>query len=167
MMELVRDMATIVGLVTGLLSLTLIFRQVLPELSFLKQKTSNTGTLAEFSELPPQTLMEESRARDADAKELLGGAGRKEWTILNRTWRIGDVFYFNKGEWVEEVFPESTKQREDASSSCSVEKGGKVTIRGLSETRHAALLQYETSEQTGGADCDTGAFFFHPLPKEE
>jgi hypothetical protein len=148
----IRTARDVVALCTGILVLILYLLSVRPALDSLENRIDNTKTLEDFSELPPQTSMEKARDRDKEAQALLEGAGRQEWKIGGRTWRIGGVVYANGWKWVEEVFPK-TQRRQD-SSSCAIEAGGRLTIRGLSVTRHAALIEYQSPGPSEGTPCD-------------
>ena len=166
-MDWLRDLATVVGALPGVVTLILIIKRVLPSLRYI-ERDRNKKTLAALPEFPPPTESEQARARDKEAKQLLEGAGLKEWKLGNRTWKIGDIVYVDGEGWREAVFPDP-QSREGPSASCVMGTGGSLTIRGLSKTRHAALVEYTSppGERSGGTQCKTGTFFFYPLPKYE
>ena len=60
------------------------------------------------------------------------------------------------------VFPNG--DRDDPDASCFLKRNGKLTVRGFHRERRAALVEYTAPGDTVGTNCETGTYFFYPLP---
>ena len=124
------------------------------------ENTTVPHTLADFAESITD-VSNETKALGEDAKSILEGAGPKEWQTVERLWKVGDVVFVKDSEWVDEVFP--GKEQEDDSESCILEPRGRLTVKGFSQKRRSALIEYTAPGPSGGTPCDTGSYFFYKL----
>ena len=125
-------------------------------------------TIADLAEEPPRP---EAEAIDSHARAILDGFGPEEWTLPDgRVVERGDVLYSRGGGIYSVVFPNG--DRNDRSGICALAERGRLTIRGFSQERTAALVQYATPTDLEGEDdddergfsCDTDSYFFYPAP---
>ena len=103
---------------------------------------------------------------DRDAAAIRDGAGPDEWRLVDGT-RVprGHTIDVVDWRWVRQVYP--NMDRTDPDAVCGIDQRGKLTIRGFSRERDAALVEYTTSAETGGTPCETGTFFFYTPPRPE
>ena len=121
-----------------------------------------THTLNEFPESSSEIRANQT-APDLDARAVRDGAGPDRWQLPDGTFIGKDqVFYVDGWEWVDMVFPAS--DREDPDAICGIEALGTLTTRGFSSDRNAALVEYTAPGDTAGTPCETGTYFFYPLP---
>ena len=121
-----------------------------------------THTLNEFPESPSQIRANQSLP-DIDATSVLAGAGPDRWQLPDGTSIAKDqVFYVDGWEWVDLVFPAGDREEPDA--TCGIEALGTLTTHGFSSDRNAALVEYTAPGDTAGTPCETGTYFFYPLP---
>ena len=136
------------------------------QLGYLSKK----GTIAGFVE-STAGIGSELEDLDKDANAILNGSGPRIWTkngsINEETWSIGQTLYVKESDWIDEVFPNKDKERENStdSISCLLEPKGKLTVKGFSKKRYSALLEYQAPGDSRGTPCDTPTYFFYPLPK--
>ena len=136
----------------------------LAQLSNIENSAPSRRTLADFPE-SPTNIGRNLEVLDEDAEAILDSAGPKDWKSGGRTWNIGDVVYVDQSEWVEEVFPRGEREELAYSDRCLLEPKGKLTIRGFSSKRRSALIEYTAPGPNGGTPCNTGTYFFYPLPR--
>ena len=121
-------------------------------------------TLEDFLASPADiVIINQIKALDADAKAILDGAGPKEKITTGRQWAVGDVVYVGEWEWVDAVYPHGRREDPAMIDKCGIEPPGKLTIRGFSEKRESALLEYTTSNSGAGTPCNSGVYFFYPV----
>jgi hypothetical protein len=124
----------------------------------------STKTLADFAAAPEDIgAANQLKALTADAKAILDGNGPQVMTAADRRWAVGDVVYVNEGQWVTPLHPQGRRDRTTPTSeSCGIEPTGALTIRGFSEPRRVALLQYTPpGAVTSGTRCPAGTYFFY------
>ena len=116
-------------------------------------------TLADLSEVPPPTGMDEL---DRRAAAIYSGSGPNEWPFPDGT-SVGReaVFYTRGGQWMELAYPNGGR---DNSDICITMEQGQLTVVGFSRDGVAALVEYAAPGDGGGTACDTGSYFFYPVP---
>ena len=102
---------------------------------------------------------------DAEAASILDGASPESWTLMGNVVSIDDSFAVSAPALVEQAFP--NRDRGGPIVECSVHEGGVLTVRGFSEERNAALIEYSTDAPTGGTPCESGIYFFFRPADEE
>ena len=121
-----------------------------------------THTLNKFPESSSE-IRANQIAPDLDARAVRDGAGPDRWQLPDGTSiGKGQVFYVDGWRWVDVVFP--ADDREDPDATCGIEALGTLTTRGFSSDRNAALVEYTAPGDTAGTPCETGTYFFYPLP---
>ncbi len=121
-----------------------------------------THTLNKFPESSSE-IRANQIAPDLDARAVRDGAGPDRWQLPDGTFiGKGQVFYVDGWRWVDVVFP--ADDREDPDATCGIEALGTLTTRGFSSDRNAALVEYTAPGDTAGTPCETGTYFFYPLP---
>ena len=122
-------------------------------------------TLADFP-ASPAGMGSEFNTLDDDARAILDNSGPKIMEAGKRIWSVGDVVYVGISNigWVNQAFPKGDR---DDDTTCILKPKGKLTVKGFSENRHSALLQYTVPEDNGGGTaCDDGIYFFYALPNK-
>ena len=169
----VARVAALVGGVLGLTAVVLVVMvsvgplqrleevgQRLEDLGHLTVKS--TKTLADFAASPDEIgAADQIKVLTADAKAILDGNGPQIMTAAGARWAVGDVVYVNEGQWITPLHPQGRRDRSAASETCGIEPAGSLTIRGFSERRRAALLQYTPPGPTTGTRCPSGTYFFY------
>ena len=170
----VARVAALVGGVLGLTAVVLVVMvsvgplhrleevgQRLEDLGHLTVKS--TKTLADFAASPDEIgAAAQIKVLTADAKAILDGNGPQIMTAAGRRWAVGDVVYVNEGQWITPLHPQGRRDRTPASETCGIEPAGTLTIRGFSEPRRVALLQYTPpGAVTSGTRCPSGTYFFY------
>ena len=124
---------------------------------------ANRGTIDDFPD-SQAGIGSDVNALDRDARAvLLDSAGPDEWPLQDGTFiQIGDVFYVDTWKWVDVVFPNNN--RDDPEALCGIEPPGKMTVKGFNRERRSALGEYTILGDTSGTPCDTGVYFFYPVP---
>ena len=148
--------------VTSVLMLYSLFdNQILLGKKVSKIKVSKKRTIADFPSTPTRIGINIA-ALDKDAAAILDGAGKDEWKGLKK----GEIRYADKREWVNIVVPNSKSERIEI-PRCGLSKKAKLTIRGFSIERMAALVEYTAPNKAAevGTSCDTGIYFFYRLPE--
>ena len=135
--------------------------QRLEDLGRLTAKS--TATLADFAASPDEIgAANQLKLMTAEAKAVLDGNGPQTMTVAGKRWSIGDVVYVNEGQWVTPLHPQARRDRTATSESCGIEPAGALTIRGFSDFRRVALLQYTPpGPVTSGTRCPSGTYFFY------
>lgn len=135
--------------------------QRLEDLARLGAKS--TATLADFAPSPDEIGADNQlKIMTAEAKVVLDGNGPPSMTVAGKRWSIGDVVYVNEGQWITPLHPQARRDRPSSSEPCGVEPAGALTIRGFSEQRRLALLQYTPpGPVTSGTRCPSGTYFFY------
>ena len=125
--------------------------------------TKSIPTLDDFAASPEDVGAESQlKIMTAEAKAILEGNGKQTMTAAGRRWSVGDVIYVNEGQWVTPLHPQPRRDRTTTSESCGIEPTGALTIRGFSEPRRVALLQYTPpGPVTTGTRCPSGTYFFY------
>ena len=72
------------------------------------------------------------------------------------------MFYVDTWKWVDEVFPNNG--RDDREASCGIQSPGAMTVKGFNRERLSALVEYTISRDTTGTSCESGVYFFYPVP---
>ena len=170
----VARVAALVGGVLGLTAVVLVVMvsvgplqrleevgQRLEDLGHLTVKS--TKTLADFAASPDEiSAADQIKVLTADAKAILDGNGPQIMTAAGARWAVGDVVYVNEGQWITPLHPQGRRDRSAASETCGIEPAGSLTIRGFSEPRRVALLQYTPpGAVTSGTRCPSGTYFFY------
>ncbi len=170
----VARVAALVGGVLGLTAVVLVVMvsvgplhrleevgQRLEDLGHLTVKS--TKTLADFAASPDEIgAAAQIKVLTAAAKAILDGNGPQIMTAAGRRWAVGDVVYVNEGQWITPLHPQGRRDRTPASETCGIEPAGTLTIRGFSEPRRVALLQYTPpGAVTSGTRCPSGTYFFY------
>ena len=120
-------------------------------------------TLEDLTEVPQPSESEEL-ARHAEA--ILTGSGRREWPLDDGTaLGLGTSFFVSGSFWFSVAIPATA---EDGTfldrGTCLAENGGRLTVRGFSLERQAALVEYEApSDFVFGTSCHSGTHFFFSL----
>ena len=121
-----------------------------------------THTLNKFPESSSE-IRANQIAPDLGARAVRDGEGPDRWQLPDGTSiGKGQVFYVDGWRWVDVVFP--ADDREDPDATCGIEALGTLTTRGFSSDRNAALVEYTAPGDTAGTPCETGTYFFYPLP---
>ena len=128
----------------------------------LDERVGVTDTIAKFPETPI-TIGRAVSDADKYAATLLAGAGPKEWPTRTETYKIGDIRFVAKWEWIDIVIPDASSTRVK-SSTCGLDVQGELTFAGFSVARKAALILYRAPDAAGGTPCDTDTYFFYALP---
>lgn len=120
-------------------------------------------TLADFAASPDDVGAENQlKIMTAEAKAILDGNGQQTMTAAGKRWSVGDVVYVNEGQWVTPLHPQPRRDRTSTNETCGIEPAGALTIRGFSESRRVALLQYTPpGPVTTGTRCPSGTYFFY------
>ena len=131
--------------------------------------SSNIGDLA--TELP-LGLAEEA---DLQARSIIDGNGPDRWPVAGgREIQRGNVLYLRGGDLTDIVYPNN--DRGDEGGLCLLEERARLTVRGFSRERNAALVEYTPlSEADSGEEdddqedsffrlCTSGTHFFYPAP---
>lgn len=170
----VARVAALVGGVLGLTAIVLVVMvsvgplhrledvgQRLEDLGHLTIKS--TSVLADFAASPDEiSPADQAKVLTAEAKAILDGNGPQVMTAAGRRWAVGDVVYVNEGQWVTPLHPQGRRDRTPTSDTCGIEPAGALTIRGFSEPRRVALLQYTPpGAVTSGTRCPSGTYFFY------
>ena len=102
---------------------------------------------------------------DIEAAAILDGAGPRAWKTAQATIEKAEIFYIPESHFLEITMPNSDSDRAEP-RHCRFKAGGKFLVKGFSEDRKAALVQYEAPDgEEGGSKCDTGTTLFYSLPK--
>ena len=135
--------------------------QRLEDLGRLTAKS--TATLDDFAASPEEIgAANQLKLMTAEARSVLDGNGPQTMTVAGKRWAIGDVVYVSEGQWVTPLHPQTRRDRTSTSESCGIEPAGALTIRGFSESRRVALLQYTPpGPVTSGTRCPSGTYFFY------
>ena len=135
-------------------------------LRVLEDQLDDSVTIADLPDEPPIPAADEI---DRHARAIIDGAGPDEWPMPDgRTIDRGDVLYTRGGgSWFDVVFPNDDCN--DRFRVCVPDDQGRLTVRGFSTERTAALVEYApppAQEEEGGAglSCGAGTFFFYPAP---
>jgi hypothetical protein len=125
--------------------------------------TKSIPTLADFAASPDDVgAANQLKVMTTEAKAVLDGNGPQTMTAAGKRWSVGDVVYVNEGQWVTPLHPQGRRDRTPASETCGIEPAGTLTIRGFSEPRRVALLQYTPpGAVTSGTRCPSGTYFFY------
>ena len=121
------------------------------------------STLADFAPSPDEIGADNQlKLMTAEAKVVLEGDGPQSMTAAGKRWSVGDVVYVTEGQWITPLHPQPRRDRPASSEPCGVEPAGALTIRGFSEHRRLALLQYTPpGPVTSGTRCPSGTYFFY------
>ncbi len=173
----VDPVARVAALVGGVLGLTAVILVVtvsvgpLQRLEEVGQRLEDLGhltvkstrTLADFAATPEDIgAANQLKALTAEAKAILDGNRPRVMTAAGRRWAVGDVVYVNEGQWVTPLHPQGRHDRSPTGESCGIEPTGTLTIRGFSEPRRVALLQYTPPGPViSGTRCPSGTYFFY------
>ena len=168
----VTGVVVLVGLAVQLEGINVNLNQVKEGMTTIDQRLGDIDerfdqnpTIADLPEEPPAPAADES---DRHARAILDGAGPEEWRMPDgRTIHRGDVLYSRGGGFFPLVFPRN--ERNDRVGFCVLEEQARLTIKGFSIERTAALIEYaappgRAEEDDGGFGCENGSFFFYPAP---
>ena len=118
-----------------------------------------------LTDLPrtPENIGRELSFADKEAAALLEGDGLSEWKTHHSALKRGDIFYVPSNGFFDVVVPDDNSNRVQP-ESCSLVAKGKLYVRGFSEARQAALVEYEAPMDTWGSQCETETYLFYPVP---
>ena len=173
----VDPVARVAALAGGVLALTAVLLVVIVSVGSLRHledasqrledlgrlSAKSTATLSDFATSPDEIGADNQlKLMTAEAKAVLDGDGPPTMTVAGKRWSVGDVVYVNEGQWITPLHPQARRDRTSSSEPCGVEPAGALTIRGFSEHRRLALLQYTPpGPVTSGTRCPSGTYFFY------
>ncbi len=150
-------------MVTLLLAVVLLaWLQVQGVVEMQRLWASGNRTLDDFPQSEARILADQQEI-SLDAEAVLLGAGPKQWDHpVGPALELNEVFYVDQWEWVDVVY--SHGGRTDPNETCGIEPLGEITVRGFSDERGAALVEYTAPGASVGTSCGSETFVFYPLP---
>jgi hypothetical protein len=130
----------------------------------LPSRSTAAHGLRGFSGSSVVPLIEDLKRRDADAADILTGAGSKQMPDSEGTiWHVGQVLYVSRPETIREIvyYPVGARPDFSTETSCTLQPQGKLTVRGFRGERKEALLEYAAPPSPAG--CANATLLFYPL----